>query len=87
MPDPATVAAPPALDPFQHLVQISTGYMLSSALYTAVALDIADRLADGAKPVAELARTAGVNEDACTVCSGRWPWLASFTRWSHDASA
>ena len=42
-----------------RLMQMSTGYMLSSALYVAAKLDIADLLWDGPQPVAELARLTG----------------------------
>jgi hypothetical protein len=46
-----------------RLMQMSTGYMLSSALYVAAKLDIADLLCDGPQPVVELARLTGVREE------------------------
>ena len=45
------------------LNQIATGYMVSAALQVALQLEIADRLASGPRPVADLAREAGVTED------------------------
>jgi hypothetical protein len=56
--------APPAPEPQQLLTQLATGYMASSALYAAVKLEIAERLAGGARNVAELAAEAGAREDA-----------------------
>ena len=47
----------------QLLNQIATGYMLSAALQVALKLEIADRLAAGPRPAADLAREAGVRED------------------------
>jgi hypothetical protein len=46
-----------------RLMQMSTGYMLSSALYVAAKLDIADLLWDGPQPVAELARLTGTQQE------------------------
>jgi len=40
------------------------GYMASSALHLAIALNIPDELAGGPKDMAELARASGANEDA-----------------------
>src|SRR3954454_7226649 len=48
----------------QLLNQIATGYMVSAALQVALKLEIADRLSPGPRPVSELARDAGVAEDA-----------------------
>ena len=45
------------------LNQIALGYILSAALNVALELRIADRLADGARTVADLAKDAGVTED------------------------
>ena len=56
--------APPEVQAFQQLFQIATGYMASSALQTALKLQIPDRLAAGTTAVDELARDAGVDEDA-----------------------
>jgi hypothetical protein len=47
----------------QRLMQMSTGYMVSSALSVATKLNIADLLWDGAQPVAELARLTGAREE------------------------
>jgi hypothetical protein len=55
---------PPEVQAVQQLFQIATGYMASSALQTALKLQIPDRMAAGARAVNELARDAGVNEDA-----------------------
>ena len=54
----------PAPDPSQVLLQLATGYVMSSALWVAAELKIADLIGDGSKPVSELARAAHVNEDA-----------------------
>jgi len=44
--------------------QIAWGYVGSSALHAALELGLPDRLAAGPKPVSELARETGTNEDA-----------------------
>jgi hypothetical protein len=51
-------------DPAQHLLQLSFGYVMSSALWVAAELGVADLLANGARPVAELASQTATNEDA-----------------------
>ena len=51
-------------NPAEQVLQIAMGYMASSALYLAIALNIPDLLAGGSKDVAELARATGANEDA-----------------------
>jgi O-methyltransferase domain/Dimerisation domain len=56
------VAPPP--DPTQLLLQIGTGYVLSSALWVAAELNVADLLRGGPKAVAELAKSTKTNEDA-----------------------
>ena len=48
----------------QLLFQLGTGYMASAALQVALKLEIADRFSSDPMPVAELARAAGVDEDA-----------------------
>ena len=48
----------------QHVIQLATGHIVASAVNIAARLGIADRLANGPRPVAELARDSGVNEDA-----------------------
>ena len=48
----------------QHVFQIATGYIASTALYVAVCMKIADRLVVGPKTVETLAHEASANEDA-----------------------
>ncbi len=50
--------------PLDHLLQLATGYIVSTALQIATRLEIADRLANGPQPVEELARAARVDADA-----------------------
>ena len=59
-----TVDAPREAQAVQQLFQIATGYMASSALQTALKLQIPDRVAAGTRGVDELARDAGVAADA-----------------------
>ncbi len=54
----------PASAPVDALLKLSLGYMTSSALNVVVSLGIADRLADGPRSVAELARDTAAHEDA-----------------------
>ncbi|HTV02356.1 MAG TPA: methyltransferase [Luteitalea sp.] len=58
-------AADPRLapTPHQHVLQVATGYMLSSALHVVVSLQIADLIAAGTTGVVDLARLAHVKED------------------------
>jgi hypothetical protein len=58
----AAVRAPD--DAMQHLMRAATGYVVSSALWVAAELKVADPLRNGPQPVSGLARAAGVNEDA-----------------------
>ena len=51
-------------DPAQQVLQVAVGYVASAALYTAIALNVADHLASGPRDVSELARLSGANEDA-----------------------
>src|SRR5262249_51671913 len=51
-------------DPVQHLLQLSTAYILTSALWVAAELKIADLIGAESKSVAELARQTNANEDA-----------------------
>jgi hypothetical protein len=51
-------------DPAQIVFQIGGGYVLSSALWVAAELNIADLLRDGPRPVAELATRCAMQEDA-----------------------
>ena len=48
----------------QRIMQLATGYIASAALQTAVKLKIADHIAAGATTAGDLARAAGVQEDA-----------------------
>ena len=66
MTSPHTTPAevPPEVAASQHVFQIATGYIASTALYAAVKLGIADRIGEGVKPVAQLAQETGANEDA-----------------------
>jgi hypothetical protein len=58
--------------PDQLILQIGTGYILSAALQVAVKLGIAEQLAPGPRPVADLARMVGANEDALFRRCARW---------------
>jgi hypothetical protein len=51
-------------NPLQQLMGVATGYMASAALYVAVHLGIADRLADGPKSAEKLATECDVQADA-----------------------
>jgi len=59
---PAHGAHPP--DPAAQLMQVATGYMASACLHVIARLKIADALITAPKPVAQLAATAHVDEDA-----------------------
>jgi ubiquinone/menaquinone biosynthesis C-methylase UbiE len=48
----------------QHVFQLATGYIVSTALQAAVQLRIADLLADGPRSTADLARECNVSEDS-----------------------
>ena len=54
----------PQQDPLQQLMQIATAYVPNAALWVAAELNVADLLANGARPVAELANHTNTNEDA-----------------------
>src|SRR5512140_1639045 len=51
-------------DPGQLLMQMSTGFMVSSALYPVTKLAIADLVAEAPQSVSKLAEATGANEDA-----------------------
>jgi hypothetical protein len=55
---------PPEVAATERLYQIALGYMASAALQVVLELEIADRLVDGPRPVAQLAADAGVDEDS-----------------------
>jgi O-methyltransferase domain/Dimerisation domain len=50
--------------PEDQLMQFATGFMVSAALYSVTKLGIPDLMKGGVKPVSELARACGANEDA-----------------------
>jgi len=52
-----------AVDPVQQVMQVATGYVASSALHAAVALNVADHLATGPKTAEELAAATGTQAD------------------------
>lgn len=60
----AVTQTPPQTDPGQIVFQLATGYIVSAALQTAVKLGVADHLANGPRPIAELARATNTNENA-----------------------
>jgi hypothetical protein len=51
-------------DPGQMLMQMCTGFMVSSAIYPVAKLGIAELLADGPQPISKLAEDTGANEGA-----------------------
>jgi hypothetical protein len=55
--------ARPQTEDFQRLMQLGTGLMYTAAIQPIARLKIADLLAEGPLPVAELARKTGSNED------------------------
>lgn len=54
---------PPEVAATQHVYQVALGYMASAALQVVLELEIADRLGDGPKTVAQLAQETGTNEE------------------------
>ena len=61
---PANAPAQTPEQAAQLIFQLGTGYIASSALYIAVKLRIADKLANGPRTAAALASESGVQEDA-----------------------
>jgi O-methyltransferase domain/Dimerisation domain len=59
----STSTAPPEVSAGKLVFQVASGYMASAALQVAMRLDIAARLSNGPRPVADLAREAGVQTD------------------------
>jgi hypothetical protein len=53
----------PAIDPAQHLGQLTTGYQISACLYAAASLNIADLLASGPRAIDQLASATKTNSD------------------------
>jgi len=54
----------PAIDPMQQLNQLTSGFQISSCLYVAAYLKIADLLSGGPRPVSELAAETQTHEEA-----------------------
>lgn len=61
MSTPSQVQGP---QPAEQLMQLATGYMVSSALHAITSLGVPDLLKNGAKSARELAGACGANEDA-----------------------
>ena len=59
----STSTVPPEVSAGQLVFQVASGYMASAALQVAMRLDIAARLSNGPRPVADLARETGVQTD------------------------
>jgi hypothetical protein len=59
----STSTAPPEVSAGRLVFQVASGFMASAALQVAMRLDIAVRLSNGPRPVADLAREAGVQTD------------------------
>jgi O-methyltransferase domain/Dimerisation domain len=59
----STSTTPQEVPAGQLVFQVASGFMASAALQVAVRLDIAARLSNGPRPVADLAREAGVQTD------------------------
>ena len=51
-------------DPSQFLLQMTTSYIPSAALWVAAELKVADLIGAGSKSVGELAKKTNTNEDA-----------------------
>jgi hypothetical protein len=62
--DKRSTSPGPSIDPFQDLMKAASGYVVSSALWVAAELKIADLLTDGPQSISVLSRTSGANEDA-----------------------
>src|SRR6187401_254758 len=60
---PDTSPAPPDASAAHLIFQVASGFMASAALQVAMRLDIAERLSNGPRPVADLARDTGVQPD------------------------
>lgn len=54
---------PDASSPVEQIMQVATGYIASAALHVAVALNVADHLAGGAKTAEDLAAATGTQAD------------------------
>ena len=51
-------------NPVEQIMQVTTGYIASSALYVAMNLNIPDHLAKGPKSAEQLAKDTGAKSDA-----------------------
>jgi O-methyltransferase domain/Dimerisation domain len=60
----STAPHTPAANPIVEIMSLARSYMQSACFYAAAKLNVADFLAGGPMPVAELARAAKANEDA-----------------------
>ncbi len=58
------VASAPDVQAFEHMFRLATSYVVPAALYAVTQLNVADRIGGSPKPVSELARETGTNEDA-----------------------
>jgi len=56
-------AVSPTIDPADHLARLTTGFQVSSCIYTAAYLNIADLLISGPRPVESLASETKTNAD------------------------
>jgi hypothetical protein len=63
-PSTLSPADAPVIAPVDALLKKGLGYMTSSALHVVIELGIADRLAEGPRPIDELAAGAGAHPDA-----------------------
>ncbi len=61
MSTPARAEGP---QPADQIMQLVMGHMVASAVYSVTKMGIPDLLSGGAKPISELARASGANEDA-----------------------
>ena len=60
----STPSRVPGPQPSEQLMQLASGYIVSSGLYTATKLGIPDLLKDGAKSTRDLAQATGSHEDS-----------------------
>ncbi|MFF4404944.1 methyltransferase [Streptoverticillium reticulum] len=61
--DSAQLSAPATANPHQQMLQLLGGKMVAAAVCTLARIDVADLLADGPRPVAELASATGMDAD------------------------
>lgn len=61
---PLTPAQDARREPGEQLMQLATGYMMSSALFAVTSLKIPDLLKSSSKTICELAASTGSHEDA-----------------------